>query len=83
MCIEEALAEAGLARSKLQRWPLPAVLVWLGALLVGLAAAKSLPGPSDIPLIPVNHMAGHLMAAQSVEPLEFPLAGSLSQRRPY
>ena len=49
----------------------------VGALLVGLAAAKAFAWAHGLPLIPVNHMAGHLMAAQSVEPLEFPLLALL------
>ena len=49
----------------------------VGALLVGLAAAKAFAWAHGIPLIPVNHMAGHLMAAQSVETLEFPLLALL------
>ena len=44
----------------------------VGALLVGLAAAKAFAWAHGIPLIPVNHMAGHLMAAQSVEPWSSP-----------
>ena len=42
-----------------------------------LSAAKAFAWAHGLPLIPVNHMAGHLMAAQSVEPLEFPLLALL------
>ena len=55
----------------------------VGALLVGLAAAKAFAWAHGLPLIPVNHMAGHLMAAQSVEPLEFPLFGLAGEWRTY
>ena len=44
----------------------------VGALLVGMAAAKPSLGHSGLPLIPVNHMAGHLMAAREVQELEYP-----------
>jgi len=47
------------------------------AVLVGLSAAKAFAWAHGLPLIPVNHMAGHLMAAQSVESLEFPLLALL------
>ncbi len=49
------------------------------ALMIGesLSAAKAFAWAHGLPLIPVNHMAGHLMAAQSVEPLEFPLLALL------
>lgn len=45
----------------------------VGALLVGVTAAKSLAMAYDKPLIAVNHLAGHIYASQLVEPLEFPL----------
>lgn len=45
----------------------------VGALLVGVTAAKTLALIYDKPLIAVNHLAGHIYAAQLVEELEFPL----------
>ena len=71
-CIEEALEEAGITEADVT-----AVAVTYGPGLVGLAAAKAFAWAHGLPLIPVNHMAGHLMAAQSVEPLEFPLLALL------
>ena len=72
-CIEEALEEAGITEDEVT-----AVAVTYGPGLVGaLAAAKAFAWAHGLPLIPVNHMAGHLMAAQSVEPLEFPLLALL------
>ena len=52
----------------------------VGALLVGLSAAKAFAWAHALPLIPVNHMAGHLMAAQSVESFGVSLASPLGQR---
>ena len=45
--------------------------------MVGLSAAKSFAWAHQIPLIPVNHMAGHLMAAENTATLEFPLLALL------
>ena len=45
----------------------------IGALHVGLQAAKTLSLIYNIPLIPVHHLAGHIYANEFVEKLEFPL----------
>lgn len=46
----------------------------IGALLVGLSAAKSLAMAWDVPFVGVNHMEAHLYAASLEDPtLEFPL----------
>ena len=45
----------------------------IGALHVGLQAAKTLSLIYNIPLIPVHHLAGHIYANEYVEKLEFPL----------
>ena len=69
-CIEEALAEAGIIEQEVTAVAVTYGPGLVGALLVGLAAAKSFAWAHHLPLIPVNHMAGHLMAAQNVENLE-------------
>ena len=76
-CIEEALAEAGITEDDVTAVAVTYGPGLVGALLVGLSAAKAFAWAHRLPLIPVNHMAGHLMAAQSVEPLEFPLLALL------
>lgn len=45
----------------------------VGSLHVGLMAAKTLSWALNIPLIPVNHMAGHIYANKLSGVLEFPL----------
>lgn len=45
----------------------------IGALHVGLQAAKTLSLIYNIPLIPVHHLAGHIYANEFVKPLVFPL----------
>ncbi len=45
----------------------------IGALHVGMQAAKTLAMLYDIPLIPVHHLAGHIYANEYNQPLKFPL----------
>ncbi len=49
----------------------------LGALLVGMAFAKGLALSADIPLIGVNHLHAHLLAAGLEEDLVYPALGLL------
>lgn len=44
----------------------------VGALLVGLEAAKAYAYANDLPLIGVNHMAGHIYAANFAGTIQFP-----------
>lgn len=44
----------------------------VGALLIGITAAKALAMTYNKPLIATNHMAGHIYAAQLVQPIQFP-----------
>ncbi|MBI3963142.1 MAG: tRNA (adenosine(37)-N6)-threonylcarbamoyltransferase complex transferase subunit TsaD [Deinococcus sp.] len=62
------LIQAALAEAKITRYQLSALAVTrgpglIGALLVGLAAAKAMAYALHIPLIPVNHLEGHVRAA--------------------
>ena len=45
----------------------------IGALLIGINAAKALAFAYDKPLIPVHHIVGHIYANHLEEPLTFPL----------
>ena len=76
-CIKEALDEAGVSATDLSAVAVTYGPGLVGALLVGLSAAKAFAWAYDLPLIPVNHMAGHLMAANQVKPLEYPLLALL------
>ena len=49
----------------------------VGALLIGVTAAKAIAYAHHLPLVPVNHMAGHIYAARFVKPLEYPLLALL------
>lgn len=76
-CIEEALLEAEVTAEDLTAVAVTYGPGLVGALLVGISAAKAFAWANGLPLIPVNHMAGHLMAARAVKKLEFPLLALL------
>ena len=73
LCINEALSEANVKPSELKAVAVTFGPGLVGSLLIGLSAAKAFAWAHGLPLIPVNHMAGHIYAAKFVQPLEFPL----------
>ncbi|MBM7688190.1 tRNA (adenosine(37)-N6)-threonylcarbamoyltransferase complex transferase subunit TsaD [Enterococcus ureilyticus] len=77
LCIEDALTTADVKPSELSGVGVTYGPGLVGALLIGISAAKAFAWAHDLPLIPVNHMAGHIYAAQFVEPLQFPLMALL------
>lgn len=77
LCIEDALKEAGIVAQDLDAVAVTYGPGLVGALLVGLSAAKAFAWAHGLPLIPVNHMAGHLMAAREVQELTYPLMALL------
>ncbi|MEG0267179.1 MAG: tRNA (adenosine(37)-N6)-threonylcarbamoyltransferase complex transferase subunit TsaD [Carnobacterium sp.] len=72
-CIEEAMTEAEVIYSDLSAIAVTYGPGLVGALLIGVNAAKALAYAHDLPLIAVNHMAGHIYANRLVQPLIFPL----------
>ena len=77
LCIKDALSEAGITAEQIDAVAVTYGPGLVGALLVGMAAAKAFAWAHGLPLIPVNHMAGHLMAAREVQELEYPLLALL------
>lgn len=77
LCIQDALAEAGITAQDLSAVAVTEGPGLVGALLVGMAAAKAFAWANGLPLIPVNHMAGHLMAAREQGALTYPLLALL------
>jgi len=73
LIIEEAMKEAEVTFSDLDAVAVTEGPGLVGALLVGVNAAKAIAFAHNLPLIPVNHLAGHIYANQLIEPLEFPL----------
>lgn len=72
------IIQEALERAQVRQQDLAAVAVTqgpglVGALLIGVAAAKALSFAQGIPLVGVHHIAGHIYASHLVEPLSFPL----------
>jgi N6-L-threonylcarbamoyladenine synthase len=77
LCAEEAMAEAGVTYDELSAVAVTYGPGLVGALLIGVAAAKTVAFAHHLPLIPVNHMAGHIYATRFVKPLVYPLLALL------
>ena len=71
--IEEAIKEAGVTMDDIDGIAYTQGPGLIGSLHVGVQAAKTLSYFFDKPLIPVNHMTGHIYANQFVSDLKFPL----------
>ena len=68
--MDEALATAGVGFTDLDGVAVTAGPGLVGALLVGIAAAKSVALATPAPLIGVNHLEGHILA-NAFEPRQF------------
>jgi N6-L-threonylcarbamoyladenine synthase len=71
--VQAALAEAGATLDDVEAVAVTAGPGLIGALLVGLSSAKAIAAPRRLPLIPVDHLQGHVAANfLEPEPLEPP-----------
>lgn len=77
LCTQEALEQAGVTYADLTAVAVTYGPGLVGALLIGVTAAKAIAYAHHLPLVPVNHMAGHIYAARFVKPLEYPLLALL------
>lgn len=73
LIMQEALEEAGVTYSDLDAVAVTEGPGLVGALLIGVNAAKAVAFAHGLPLIPVNHIAGHIYANRLLQPLSFPL----------
>ncbi|PLT31433.1 tRNA (adenosine(37)-N6)-threonylcarbamoyltransferase complex transferase subunit TsaD [Peribacillus deserti] len=71
--IEEALRQAGIEYSNIDAIAVTEGPGLVGALLIGVNAAKALSFAHNIPLIGVHHISGHIYANRLVTELKFPL----------
>lgn len=70
--IDEALLRAGVTLEQIEGVVTTRGPGLIGALLVGLSAAKAIAYARDIPLVGVHHMEGHILAPLLEAPLDFP-----------
>ncbi|MGN7409115.1 tRNA (adenosine(37)-N6)-threonylcarbamoyltransferase complex transferase subunit TsaD [Sporosarcina sp. SAFN-010] len=73
LVIEKALEDAGLDPEELDAVAVTEGPGLVGALLIGINAAKAFAFANSLPIIGVHHIAGHIYANQLVQPMEFPL----------
>jgi N6-L-threonylcarbamoyladenine synthase len=71
--IEEALLEAQLEPADLTAVAVTEGPGLVGALLIGVNAAKAFAFAHGLPLVPVHHIAGHIYANRLVKEMQFPL----------
>jgi len=71
--IEEAMKQSRLTFSDLTAIAVTEGPGLVGALLIGVNAAKALAFAHDIPLVGVHHIAGHIYANRLLTDFEFPL----------
>ncbi len=65
--VEDALAQADVSLDEIEAIAVTAGPGLIGALLVGVSSAKAIAAPRRLPLIPVDHLQGHV-AANFLEP---------------
>jgi N6-L-threonylcarbamoyladenine synthase len=66
--VERALSDADVSLEEVDRVAVTTRPGLIGALLVGVAAAKGLAYARGLPLVPVNHLEGHVAAAYLTDP---------------
>jgi N6-L-threonylcarbamoyladenine synthase len=77
--VEKSLSDAGVSLEEVSSVAVTTRPGLIGALLVGVAAAKGLAYARKLPLVPVNHLEGHVAAAYLSDPgLEPPLVALIA-----
>ena len=66
--VESSLSDAGVSLDDVRSLAVTVRPGLIGALLVGVAAAKGLAFARGLPLVPVNHLEGHVAAAYLADP---------------
>ncbi len=76
--IDQAVQQAGLTLGALDAIAVTTCPGLIGALLIGVAAAKTLSWLLGVPLAAVNHIEAHLYAPALDAPLDYPLVGLIA-----
>lgn len=72
LCAERALAKAGLGLDALDGVAVTAGPGLIGGVLAGVMCAKGIAAGAGLPLVGVNHLAGHALTPRLTDGLEFP-----------
>ena len=72
LCVEQALAEAGVALPDLDGIAVTAVPGLIGGVMAGVMLAKGIAAGTGLPLVGVNHLAGHALTPRLTDGVAFP-----------
>ncbi len=72
LCVEEALEQAGLGLDALDGIAVTAGPGLIGGVMSGVMCAKGLAAGAGLPLVGVNHLAGHALTPRLTDGLTFP-----------
>jgi N6-L-threonylcarbamoyladenine synthase len=72
LCVEEALGTAGVSLSALDGIAVTAGPGLIGGVLSGVMCAKALAAATGLPLLGVNHLAGHALTPRLTDGVAFP-----------
>ncbi|PRD37870.1 UNVERIFIED_CONTAM: tsaD [Trichonephila clavipes] len=72
LCVERALADAGLRLTDLDGIAVTAGPGLIGGVLSGVMCAKGLAAATGLPLIGVNHLAGHALTPRLTDGIAYP-----------
>ncbi|OLS47013.1 tRNA (adenosine(37)-N6)-threonylcarbamoyltransferase complex transferase subunit TsaD [Rhodovulum sulfidophilum] len=72
LCVERAMAEAGLGFPDLDAVAVTAGPGLIGGVLSGVMVAKGIAAATGLPLVGVNHLAGHALTPRLTDGLDFP-----------
>ena len=72
LCVEEALAQSGLGLADLDGIAVTSGPGLIGGVMSGVMCAKGLAAGADLPLVGVNHLAGHALTPRLTDTLTYP-----------
>ncbi len=72
LCVEEALAQAGLGLADLDGVAVTAGPGLIGGVMAGVMLAKGIAAGAGLPLVGVNHLAGHALTPRLTDGIGFP-----------
>lgn len=72
ICVEEALAEAGMTLSDINGIAVTSGPGLIGGVLSGVMCAKGIATATGLPIVSVNHLAGHALTPRLTDAVTFP-----------
>ncbi|UWQ04785.1 tRNA (adenosine(37)-N6)-threonylcarbamoyltransferase complex transferase subunit TsaD [Aliiroseovarius crassostreae] len=72
LCVEDALRQAGMRLTEMDAIAVTAGPGLIGGVLAGVMCAKGLAAGSGLPLVGVNHLAGHALTPRLTDQVQFP-----------